>query len=254
MEKSEKWTDYERKEGHFWTSEDTWDVSKQRFAPFRENQERLIQAVRRTNDREIVVWYNPSGNIGKSWLLGAMWERGIAHFVAGEQSIGRMIQDVAAEYINNGFRELVVLDIPRSWKWDDDLYTALERIKDGLIKDTRYSPHPINIRGVKVLVCCNTAPNVKKLSADRLIIIREDSKNEKLPRKTGKQLRDSRNVPFQHAGLSGMERPAGKSDRVLGSDNRIRNERGSDQRNAGMREPGDGHVTLCHPPYPPLGG
>lgn len=176
MEKSEKWSDYERKESHFWTSMDTWEVSKQRFAPLRKGQEQLLKAVYKENDRQIVVWYNPEGNVGKSWLIGALWERGIAHFVPVELSLSKMIQDVAAEYIINGWRDIIVIDIPKTIKWDNDLYTALERIKDGLIKDTRYSPHPINIRGVKILVTTNTLPSKNKLSADRLIIIRRDQK------------------------------------------------------------------------------
>nr|QBP37125.1 replication associated protein [Porcine associated porprismacovirus] len=169
-EASDTW-DYERKSGMFFSSTDTPEVRKCRFGRLNWRQEAVVQVVQRTNDREIVVWYDPDGNKGKSWLLGHLYETGQAWVVQAQDTVKGIIQDVASEYINHGWRPIVVIDIPRTWKWTSDLYVAIERIKDGLIKDPRYSSKTVHIRGVKVLITCNTMPKLDKLSADRWVIV-----------------------------------------------------------------------------------
>jgi len=72
----------------------------------------------------------------------------------------------------------VIIDIPRSWKWNEALYTAIETIKDGLVYDPRYSAKMRNIRGVKVLCMSNTMPRVSALSEDRWDIIKEEGGGE----------------------------------------------------------------------------
>nr|QBP37159.1 replication associated protein [Porcine associated porprismacovirus] len=169
-EASDTW-DYERKSGMFFSSTDTPEVRKCRFGKLNWRQEAVVRAVQATNDREIVVWYDPDGNKGKSWLLGHLYETGQAWVVQAQDTVKGIIQDVASEYINHGWRPIVVIDIPRTWKWTSDLYVAIERIKDGLIKDPRYSSKTVHIRGVKVLITCNTMPKLDKLSTDRWVIV-----------------------------------------------------------------------------------
>lgn len=172
---SDTW-DYETKEGRYIASWDSPDVIRQRFGKPRWYQEAIIQRLRATNDREIVVWYDPKGNAGKSWLIGHLYETGQAYFTECTlSSVQAMVQDIANDAgkdrkAGRPPREFVIIDMPRSWKWSDQLYTAIEHIKDGLIKDPRYQSAPVNIRGVKVLVLTNHMPDVKKLSDDRWII------------------------------------------------------------------------------------
>lgn len=163
---ADKWQ-YERKSGRFLSSDDTEGARKQRFAKLMEWQERALERARTQNDREIDVYCNPSGNIGKSFFTGYLWETGIAHVVQAQNTAKGLIQDCASEFIDHGNKEMVVIDIPRTWKWTDDVYVAIERIKDGLIKDTRYNSRTINIHGVEVVVFCNSPPKLDKLSADR---------------------------------------------------------------------------------------
>lgn len=165
-EASDTWT-YERKEGNFYTSMDTPDILAQRYAELRPWQKEVLEKVQNASDRTIDVVCNPNGNIGKSFLIAYLWERGLAHVVQGQNNAKGIVQDCASEFISNGYRPIVVIDIPWSWKWTNDLYVALERIKDGLIKDTRYGSRTINIHGVKVLVMCNQKPNEKRLASDR---------------------------------------------------------------------------------------
>lgn len=82
-----------------------------------------------------------------------------------------MIQDIANDFICHGWRPIIAIDLPRTWKWTTDLYCAIERLKDGLLKDTRYNAKTIHIRGVKVLVTTNTFPKLDRLSEDRWIIL-----------------------------------------------------------------------------------
>lgn len=167
---SDTWN-YERKDGNFYSSRDTIGALQQRFAKLRPWQEQLMSIIETANDRRIDVVYNPSANEGKSFLIGHLWETGKAHCIQGQNNAKGIVQDCASEFIQNGWRPIVVIDIPWSWKWTNDLYIALERIKDGLIKDTRFTSKTINIHGVKVLVMCNSKPNVSKLARDRWNIL-----------------------------------------------------------------------------------
>lgn len=172
-EASDVW-DYERKEGHYFTSNDRKKNWSQRFGKYRPTQKYVLDTLDGTNDREIVVWYNPSGGVGKSWLLGALWERGLAYKTHGSNA-NAIVQDIANAYYNHGWRPYVIIDLPRNCKWTDDLYIAVEMIKDGLIGDPRYGSKTVNVE-CKVMVMTNDKPNIKKLSADRWIIIEDDGK------------------------------------------------------------------------------
>ena len=155
----------------YWTSLDTTEIRIQRFGKPNHTQQRVIEVLQRTNDREIVLWYSDKGSIGKSWLVGHLWEIGKAYVCQPQDTVKGMKQDVASEYIKHGWRPIIVVDLPRTWKWTKDLYCALESIKDGLLKDTRYSSDTINIKGVKVLVTSNTLPKFDNLSYDRWVVI-----------------------------------------------------------------------------------
>ncbi|QDM14411.1 replication-associated protein [Human associated porprismacovirus 3] len=174
VEKSDNGVDeceYETKEGQFIRYSDRTPVLIQRYGAFRPNQKRALQALGATNDRQVVVWYDETGNVGKSWFTGALWERGLAYVTPPTiDTVKGLIQWVASCYMDGGFRPYVIIDIPRSWKWSEQLYSAIESIKDGLIYDTRYHSRMINIRGVKVLVMTNTMPKLDKLSQDRWCI------------------------------------------------------------------------------------
>ena len=163
---------YERKEGQYWTSADRSEVLQQRYGKLRKAQKAVLRALQATNDRQVAVWYDHTGCVGKSWFTGAMWERGLAYVTpATVDSVKGMIQYVASCYTQGGWRPYVIIDIPRSWKWSEQLYCAIESIKDGLFYDTRYNASMVNIRGVKVLVMTNTLPKLDALSIDRWVII-----------------------------------------------------------------------------------
>ncbi len=172
---SDDW-DYETKEGKYLASWDTPEVRRLRFGKPRWHQEAIINRLESTNDREVMVWYDPTGNSGKSWLVGHLYETGQAYYLpptmTSVQSMLQMMASLAIQDREDGRppRRYVVIDIPRTWKWSKELYCAIETIKDGLIVDPRYSARPINIRGVKVLVLTNERPSLDKLSVDRWVV------------------------------------------------------------------------------------
>lgn len=170
VDKAEHWSNYEKKDGKYITSEDTTEIRKIRFGKPRKYQEDILKALKEQNVREIHYWYDPYGNTGKSWLCNYLYETGKGYYVPPTiDTVKGLIQFVASGYRNE---EIIVIDIPRSWKWSEQLYTAIESIKDGLIYDTRYNASTRNIRGVKILVLSNTEPKLNKLSKDRWIGLR----------------------------------------------------------------------------------
>lgn len=171
LEKASDTWEYETKSGDYFRDDDNAEKLLQRFGPFRDVQQRVINTVESSGDRSIVVWCTEEGNVGKSWMCGALWERRLAHYVQPQNTAKGLIQDCASEVIQNGQRPIIVIDIPRTWKWTEDLYCAIESIKDGLIKDPRYGSRTINIRGTKLLILCNSRPQLGKLSLDRWTIL-----------------------------------------------------------------------------------
>lgn len=169
IEESTEWSDYERKEGRYVCSEDNHFILSCRYGKFRENQNRIIREVYRQSDRGITVVYDPKGNSGKSWLCRKLIDTGCGYYVPPTCRDTRGI----IQFVASGYRQqdIIIIDIPRSSKWSNELYEAVETIKDGLVYDTRYSAKFRIIWGVKVLILTNTKPQLDALSKDRWKIL-----------------------------------------------------------------------------------
>ena len=171
IEQSTEWSDYERKEANFVCSEDTNDVLRCRFGKLRENQRRILREVNASGDRSIVTVFDPKGSTGKSFLCRWLFEHNIGFYVPPTV---RTTQGII-QYVASGYRgqRIIVIDIPRSSRWTNELYEGIEAIKDGLVYDTRYSAKMRDIWGVKVLCLTNTMPKINALSKDRWTILAE---------------------------------------------------------------------------------
>lgn len=161
--------EYERKECNFICSEDTPGILQCRYGTLRPNQNRILERIRSGGDRTITCIVDARGNSGKSHLCRMCYERGIGMYVPPTINTPQGI----IQFVASGYRgeEIIFIDIPRSTRWNPNLYVAVETIKDGLVYDARYNSKTRNIYGVKVAVMCNTKPNVSKLSADRWDLI-----------------------------------------------------------------------------------
>ena len=171
IEKASEVFEYERKEGRYWTSNDTTQILSCRFGRPKAIQTLILNKCRRQSDRSItvVVDISISGFHGKSWLTRWMYERGMGFYCPPTiETVKGLIQFIASGYRGE---EFICIDIPRSWKWSEQLYTAIESIKDGLIYDSRYHTTIRDIWGVKVLVFTNSMPKLNKLSLDRWELI-----------------------------------------------------------------------------------
>lgn len=161
---SDTW-EYERKEGDFWTSEDTPEIRAIRFGEMNDRQKHIVETARSQNDRQVDVWYDPKGNNGKTWLTVHLWERGKALVVPRASCTAEKL----SAFICSAYRgqEFIIIDIPRAGKIPAGLYECIEEVKDGLVFDHRYAGKARNIRGAKVIVFTNTKLDEKRLSFDR---------------------------------------------------------------------------------------
>lgn len=163
---------YERKDGHFVSSDDTVDVRKCRFGRLRDNQLRILDMLNKQNDRGVLVWFDNEGGIGKSFFTRWLVERRRAYYVPPTiNDVKQIIQYVCSGYKRQPY---IVIDIPRSAKWTEYLYCGIESIKDGIVYDTRYSAKLRDIWGCKILVLTNSLPNLDALSKDRWTICNRD--------------------------------------------------------------------------------
>lgn len=165
IEQSTEWGEYERKEANFVCSEDTIDILRCRYGKLKENQRRILRRIYEQSDRGITVVYDPKGGTGKSFLCRYLFERNLGFYVPPTV---RTTQSII-QYVASGYRgqRIIVIDIPRSSRWTNELYEGIEAIKDGLVYDTRYSAKMRDIWGVKILVLTNTCPSLTSLSIDR---------------------------------------------------------------------------------------
>lgn len=168
FEKASDTWDYETKDGNYLTSEDNEQKLIQRYGPLLPHQTEVLGLLDQSGDRGIVLWLDPHGRSGKSWLCGALFERRIGMYCPPYLgTVKEIVQFVASGYRGERY---IVIDLPRDIKWNSSLYAGVEAIKDGLVADGRYSARTRNIRGVKVLVLANTRPKLDRLSTDRWVI------------------------------------------------------------------------------------
>lgn len=166
IEKSnQEWNDYERKSGHFISSEDTDQIRQVRFGTLRPLQKKILKEVETQNDRQLDVYYDPRGNHGKTWLSLNLYERGMALVVPR----AACTPEKMSAYVCSAYRgeRYIIIDIPRARKIEDSLYESLEELKDGLVHDHRYSGHSRNIRGARIIIFTNNKLDTNKLSHDR---------------------------------------------------------------------------------------
>lgn len=158
---------YERKEHHYTSSEDTTEILKIRYGVPKENQIKILKQLKTQGDRNVHVIYDKMGNHGKSWLSLYLYEQGRALVVPRASTTAEKLSAYVCSCYNG--EEIIIIDIPRSRPITQELYEAIEELKDGLVFDHRYSGKCRNIRGVRVAIFTNSKLDIQKLSRDRWI-------------------------------------------------------------------------------------
>lgn len=165
IEKASDTWEYERKEGVYWTSEDTNEIRQCRFGELTPQQKKIMKTIKNQDVRTVDVWLDPKGNHGKSWLTIHLWETEQALVVPRASATAEKL----SAFVCSAWKgePIVIIDLPRASKPTTSLYEAIEEMKDGLVFDHRYQGKTRNIRGTKMIVFTNTPLDLKKLSADR---------------------------------------------------------------------------------------
>lgn len=158
--------DYERKSGNVLSSNDTPEIRQVRFGTLRPAQKEIIEKVEKQNDRQISIFYDPTGNHGKSWFTIHLWEKRDCFVVPrSDATAGKLSAFICSSY---RWERFIIIDLPRASTADAGLYECLEDTKDGLVFDHRWQGKTRNIRGAKLIVLTNSPINPDLLSWDRL--------------------------------------------------------------------------------------
>lgn len=154
---------YCEKEGRFYRS---WEgpISKFVDLALRPWQEDFIKKFKATDDRTVLVVYDPYGNNGKTWLSKFMQATRQAQYVP-PLSEAQDLMAFALEKQAHGY----VFDMPRSdtIKQKKGMWSAVEQIKNGYLYDKRYKYRDTWTEPPKVAVFCNDLPEPNLLSFDR---------------------------------------------------------------------------------------
>lgn len=166
LELSNGWSNYELKDGDFYTSEDVY-LGKYRFRPLRPFQNRLHRYLTTRDDRAIGIVVDHVGGNGKTYW--ARWENlnGNAVYIEGsgtDENITRDVFDIS----ETQRIKAIIIDCTRSDKLDDKgFWAGIERLKNGYLCDRRYGYRSKWITPPTIVVLANNDPEWKCLSDDR---------------------------------------------------------------------------------------
>lgn len=166
LQETDGWSDYELKSGNFFTWEDD-QIGKYRFRSLRELQYCILAHGRRQGDRTICAVVDKHGGIGKTFLARWMCLNGKGNYIDGG---GRASDIVAGVYDLSVHQQItrVFVDLTRNQNQNrSDLWNAIEQVKNGYLKDERYTHREKWILPPEVFVFTNKEPNWENLSHDR---------------------------------------------------------------------------------------
>ncbi len=127
--------------------------------------------------RDIYWFYEREGNMGKTILSTFFYDQRDACLVGGKASDCFLGVSKYLETHDGQGPQIVIIDIPRSsHKYVS--YTAIEKIKDGLLFSGKYESKPCRFNRCHVICFGNEEPNYSEMSEDRWKII--EFKKDKL--------------------------------------------------------------------------
>lgn len=162
--------------------EDTWDgewrvehgVTGKIEDPFEGRpplpwQQKVIDICKTKPDRRTIHWFwSEEGNVGKTSLGMWLYDNLGAYVAQGR------VQDATYEMgqmqlAGMALPKIVVMDIPRVVEHIS--YTALELIKNGMFKATKFKPVTVRMPSPHVIVFANRPPDLSAMSADRWSVV-----------------------------------------------------------------------------------
>ncbi len=120
--------------------------------------------------RDIFWFWEPKGNMGKTVLSTFFYDARDACIISGKKGDCFLaIANYLATHDGAG-PEIVIVDIPRS-NINYVSYTAIEKIKDGLLFSGKYESKPVRFNRPHVICLANEYPDESAVSADRWKIV-----------------------------------------------------------------------------------
>lgn len=168
LQQSSEWSNYERKDGNFYTSLDS-ELGVYRFGRLSQLQLDILAHWRKqSSDRTITAVVDKCGGTGKTFLARHCALNGTAVYIDGHGKASDIIAD-AYDIAKSGVSmKRIIVDLTRNADQNRaDLWAAIEEIKNGFLKDRRYAYKEMWIKPPQVLVFSNKEPDWSKLSLDR---------------------------------------------------------------------------------------
>lgn len=160
LEGSEKRLNYVRE---VWNNREPEKLPEIRPRPW---QQRVMDILQEPADDRTIVWiYDPQGGKGKTYLCKYLMANCGAFYISPSKST-----DIYAAYNN---QRIILYDIPRSFEDQYINYSALEKLKDGILFSGKYtSATKYRKDNAHLIVFSNEKPDTTKFSADRLRVMK----------------------------------------------------------------------------------
>lgn len=144
------------------------------IATFRPWQQQVLDYIDQEPDDRHIIWiWEEIGNVGKSSLSKYLAVKKNALVCEGKSA--DIFNGVYNYFETNGrFPNIIIIDMPRCNAGYMN-YGALEKLKNGLLFNSKYESKMMIFNPPHVIVFCNVEPEEGKYSDDRLIIKKIDS-------------------------------------------------------------------------------
>jgi hypothetical protein len=145
-------------------------VSKAELRPW---QKRIFESVEQPcerDDRKIRWYWEETGNIGKTFLVKAMFDSGLNVICVGGQAKDAIYAIGAKIQAEECGPDVIIFDIPRCCE-SNVSYRAMEELKNGIAFQSKYESQSLRFNTPHVLVFSNgPPPEPERLSEDRWVI------------------------------------------------------------------------------------
>lgn len=140
-------------------------LEKYKDIEWKEWQGDVIDIINNEGDDRTIHWYwEPKGNVGKTFLAKYICLTNDVIIADGKRD--NIFNQVKKSLEDEKLPSIVILDIPRSSQGYIN-YSAIEKLKDGLMYSGKYEGGQCIFPSPKVIVFSNDQPNYREMSGDR---------------------------------------------------------------------------------------
>lgn len=144
-------------------------------------QQKILDSAKIYDNRNVNVIFCHKGNSGKS-TVGLIAHSNGGIYLPAINDAKNLVQTLCDICSSREDREPspIILDLPKAMdkKSLNEIFSAIEQIKNGLLYDTRYKYKEWKIESPQIWVFTNNLPNSNLLSEDRWILWEINDKNE----------------------------------------------------------------------------